>query len=882
MNLSTLVRGRLASGSNRIAAMLSLFTLALVQSPNAFAQSSVAVGSNVTFLASAEGSPSPTFQWRKNGNPIPGATSQVLSIAGATLADAAVYQVVAANEVGSATSPDEVLVVETAPSSVTPVITSQPAALQTLTAGDTATFTVAASGTPALTYQWRKNGGVMAEFTGPTLTLTSITTSDSATYTAVASNSAGSVTSNPASLVVTAPSATPPPPGDNAAPLFTLHPWSLDVMAGSNVSFTIATSGSPAPTIQWQRNGETIPGATNQTLSLPAAQLGDSNSMFVAVATNLAGSATSNVAGLWVSPAPVVTPPPSTPPSTPPPSTGTNVAPVITTQPAASQTLAVGSRATLTIAASGTPAPTFQWRKNGAQITGATNSTLSISPITTADAATYSVVATNAVGTAVSNNATIAVNRAPVFTVQPLPQTILAGVTAKFSVVVTAIPGATLQWKKDGVALSGATGATLTLTGVTTRDVGSYTVVASNALGSATSTKAALTIATPPVITKQPVKQTVALKANVTFSTAASGSPAPTFQWKKNGVKISGANSATITLKGVSKTDAGDYSVEATNAAGWVASSRATLTVLNADGKVPREDDGAGDVGTTPDAPAAIEGDLNGTSRLVNLSVRATAGTGSSSLIVGFVIDGSSTKPLLIRGVGPALLNFGVAGVLLDPKLSLYSGTAVAASNDDWMTNDNAVQIAGTSARVGAFSLPDRASDSALMATLETGAYTVQLSGKEASSGVALVEVYDAASGNTAKLVNLSVRAQVGSGSEAPNIGFVVAGTQPKRVLIRAVGPTLGLFGVTDALADPQLELFEGSTRIDQNDNWGGSAELSATFNRVGAFGFADPSSRDAVLLTTLAPGAYTVVVSGANGTTGVGLVELYEVSETP
>jgi hypothetical protein len=241
------------------------------------------------------------------------------------------------------------------------------------------------------------------------------------------------------------------------------------------------------------------------------------------------------------------------------------------------------------------------------------------------------------------------------------------------------------------------------------------------------------------------------------------------------------------------------------------------------------------------------------------------------------VIDGSSLKPMLIRGVGPSLHDFGVSGALSDPQLSLYSGALLTASNDDWSANENALQIAGTSVRVGAFRLAEQTSDSALMATLQSGAYTVQLSGKESSRGVALVEVYDAASSGTGKLVNLSVRTHVGSGADVPSVGFVVAGASARTVMIRAVGPGLGAFGVTDAIADPQIELFSGSTRVDQNDNWGGSSSLSAVFVQVGAFGFTDQSSRDAVLVATLAPGAYTVVVSGVNGSKGVGLVEVYD-----
>ena len=113
---------------------------------------------------------------------------------------------------------------------------------------------------------------------------------------------------------------------------------------------------------------------------------------------------------------------------------------------------------------------------------------------------------------------------------------------------------------------------------------------------------------------------------------------------------------------------------------------------------------------------------------------------------------------------------------------------------------------------------------------------------------------------------------------DAPNVGFVVAGTAPRRVMIRAVGPTLRDFGVADSISDPQLELFRGVTRIDHNDNWG-EAKLSTLFAEVGAFALAGKASRDAVLQVSLAPGAYTVVVTGVNGSQGTGLVEVYDLS---
>ena len=370
----------------------------------------------------------------------------------------------------------------------------------------------------------------------------------------------------------------------------------------------------------------------------------------------------------------------------------------------------------------------------------------------------------------------------------------------------------------------------------------------------------------------------ISVGSNVTFIATADGFPAPSFQWRKNGTAISGATTQTLYLSAVTLADAAIYQVVASNEAGSMVSPGETLVVeaIPTSTNTPAwnltqpRSDALDAIGPEDDAP------LSG---LVNLSVRAATDTRNGGLIVGFVIDGLSTKPVLIRGVGPTLREFGVIGALSDPQLSLYSGALMTARNDDWNANETAAQIVQTSMRVGAFSLADTTSDSALMATLEHGAYTVHLSGKGNSSGVALVEVYDAATSGLNKLVNLSVRTYIGAGSDAPNVGFVVAGTTPRMVMIRAIGPTLGDFGVADSIADPQLELFRGDTRIDHNDNWG-DATLSTLFAEVGAFALAGKTSRDAVLQVSLAPGAYTVVVTGVNGSEGTGLVEVYDISK--
>lgn len=265
-------------------------------------------------------------------------------------------------------------------------------------------------------------------------------------------------------------------------------------------------------------------------------------------------------------------------------------------------------------------------------------------------------------------------------------------------------------------------------------------------------------------------------------------------------------------------------------------------------------------------------------SRLVNLSARAWVGTGSETLIAGFVVAGEAAAPapLLLRGVGPTLAGFGVAGNLADPVLTLAGLTGPNESNDDWGSASNASLLAAVAAGVGAFALPDRSLDAVLYPSVGRGAYSVNLTGKGGGAGVALIEVYDAA-GAGARLANLSVRARVGSGAETLTAGFVIDGTAPKTVLIRAIGPSLASFGLTGALADPQLAVFRAGASVSflQNDNWGGGEGLQAAFAATGAFALAD-TSKDAALLATLEPGGYSVQVSGG-GAAGIALVEIYD-----
>lgn len=273
--------------------------------------------------------------------------------------------------------------------------------------------------------------------------------------------------------------------------------------------------------------------------------------------------------------------------------------------------------------------------------------------------------------------------------------------------------------------------------------------------------------------------------------------------------------------------------------------------------------------GTTPMSSGALAN--------VSARMRVVEGDANRSLIAGFVIEGTTPKRVLLRAVGPALSAFGVAGALRDPQLRLYSSTGVLiVSNDDWAGQETA----DAAATVGAFALSPGARDSAVVTTLQPGAYTLVVA-PNGGDGVALGEIYDADPASTADrsaIRNLSTRGQV-DGNDSPLIvGFTVNGTGTRRVLIRGIGPALTTFGVGSALADPALTIYRDGQLLAQNDNWTtASAEVGAAGAATGAFALS-AGSKDAALVLSLSPGAYTAVVSGVGATSGASLVEVYDV----
>jgi uncharacterized delta-60 repeat protein len=251
-----------------------------------------------------------------------------------------------------------------------------------------------------------------------------------------------------------------------------------------------------------------------------------------------------------------------------------------------------------------------------------------------------------------------------------------------------------------------------------------------------------------------------------------------------------------------------------------------------------------------------------------NLSARAHVFTGERILIAGFILQGSENKTLLIRGLGPSLGAFGVPTPLADPTLSLFDHTgALIAANDNWKATQQAqIQATGLA--------PPNNLDAAILISLSPGAYTAFLQGKATATGIGMAEVYDVDPSANAQPTNLSARAFVGTGDDVLIGGTVVDGAAGSllRVLVRALGPSLAGAGVTTPLANPTLSLRDANGNvIASNDNWKDSQQAA-----IAATGKAPPNDNESAILGLLAPGNYTAIVAGKNGTTGVALIEFY------
>ena len=554
-----------------------------------------------------------------------------------------------------------------------------------------------------------------------------------------------------------------------------------------------------------------------------------------------------------------------------------SVAPTVTTHPA-SQTLAAGATLNLNVVATGTSPLTYAWYKDGRLVASGSTAAFTRNAVAAADAGTYRAVVSNAGGSATSNGATITVTGtaaplapippvpgvAPAITTPPASLAVAVGANAVLTVTATGTAPLRYRWYKNGREVEDSNSATLTINSAKLDDAGPYTVRVSNGTGSVTSPPATLTVNGAITIATTPISQSVKAGANVTFSVTAPGTGLK-YQWKFNGRSIKDGTGASLTLPNVGVLSTAGYTVTISTASGAAAASGAALDV-------------------TTDA------------RLVNIATRGHVGEDDEVLISGFVTRGTGTKKILLRAVGPTLgTAFSVSGSLAAPRLTLNGGgrgNPVIDTNAGW---GGTAALVAAFAQVGAFPLPAGSADAALLANLSAGAYTASVTAPPGAKGVALLEVYDADTGSPAsEIINLSTRALVGA--EAANVliaGFTISGTSSDTVLIRGVGPSLGtLFGLRRALGASHVAVYDskgvqvaantiwtkgGRGEDDDDDDDDKSKDLDDASERAGAWKL-PRGSTDSALLLTLAPGTYTAHVTGVKNTSGIALVEVFEI----
>jgi len=444
----------------------------------------------------------------------------------------------------------------------------------------------------------------------------------------------------------------------------------------------------------------------------------------------------------------------------------------ITTQP---KSIAVnaGSDVTLTISATSTGTISYQWYKNSELVAGASSASLVISAAQPSDAGTYTVIVTTAGGSITSQAASVTVNsvaEAPVFSEQPVSQTIGQGSTVVFAARASGYPTPTFQWLFNGSQIAGATDPEFVISGASAANAGQYTCVASNQSGSVNSSPAQLN-----VIATQDVGRLVNISCRAAVGTGGniliagfvvggagtSGSEAVLARASGPALVPFGVTDTLPdpalqlfsgpTLVGSNSGWSGDPSISAAaaavNAFAWTNTAShdaAIVESLPAGAYTANVSGQSGDTGValaevydntpvgtyTPSSP-----------RIINISARTQVGTGGNVLIAGFVIGGSTSKTVLIRASGPALIPFGVTGTLPDPMLTLNSGSALVATNSKWGGDARIASVAST---VNAFAWQfPTSNDSALLVTLPPGAYTATVQGASGDTGVALVEVYE-------------------------------------------------------------------------------------------------------------------------------------------
>ncbi|RKX35772.1 MAG: hypothetical protein DRP71_02540 [Verrucomicrobia bacterium] len=819
-----------------------------VDTPPAIMEQPVSVatveGEPLELSVVAEGTAPLVFRWFKGSQWLVNASGPILTKESAELSDAGRYSVSVSNGFGEATSRE--VVVSVTPSDRVPEILAHPSG-GTVFAGQAFELRVSDRAWPPPTYQWFRDEVELSGEHSSAIRFSPIRMEDSGAYHVRVTNLLGYADSEVAILKVVRP---------ESAPVIVVQPEDGDVIVGDIFELAAAVDGHPKPTVQWYHDGEPIALATSESFSVDAARSEDEGRYWIE-ARNRLGSVKSRVVE-------VVT---------------RDGRPHLVDLPE-SGVVEFGRPFSVSIGADGPGPMSYRWFRDDAELSGADGPVFKIESVDFSHSGHYSVEVGNEWGA----------TRSDVFQVTVVPVN-SAGVWMG-EVLGGGGPGYFALYVRDdrSAVIFGADGHG---DPILDREV----KIGDNGSFGFTGRYKPDTRTIVPEPEGSGVLQNDLVEGATTDGFLLQGArtydhPALSFVgFYRAGIAGTVAGELLLIAD-----DSGRY-VLSVEIGGWIGSASGRMDAAGRDhlafdhGHLEFSlDSEAGILSgrwTVSGGPTLTLGGLrDGTNRvdfLQNTSLRGVTGDGAAVMVTGFVVEGEGLSPVLIRGIGPGLLRYGVAGALRSVNQKLFRSEEVLAVAGDWGTSPDAVRIQEWSNLAGAFPLEPESGDSALVLNLESGAYTVHLS-STAGAGVGLTEVYlvpEAAVVSTHScVINLSTRMRVSGGEGVIIAGFVISGEVPARVLIRGVGPGLGPFGVREFLRNPVLSLNRGSDRFATNDDWSGTDGAgipSDLFDRIGAFHLKE-GSRDAALLLWLEPGLYTAEVGSVDANTGLVLVEIYAV----
>ena len=511
------------------------------------------------------------------------------------------FTVVAYNGMGEQAPPSNEIqyTVTNAPSVAPPSIVSD-LTNQTVTADSNVSLEIGVTGAPPFGFQWMFNGAYLAGATSNPLNLNHVLEAQAGAYQVLVTNSAGSVTSSVANITVASP------------PAITIDLADQTVAADANVSLGVSVTGTGPLAYQWSFKGGNLAGATSNPLFLDKISIQQAGTYQIVV-RNAAGVASSKVALLSV------------------------LAPPGIVADLTNQSVVAGSSVSLSMGVTGTGPLGYQWLFEGTNMMGATTNPLVLADFNTAQAGTYQVVITNAVGAATSAVATLTLLLPPTITADLTDQSATQGSSVTFGVELAGTGPFTYQWLCNGANLSGATANPLTLNNLSSQKAGTYQVLAANAAGSVTSKVAVLSIMIPPSITVDLTNQNLVAGSQLSMVVQASGTAPLNYQWLFNGALLTGATESLLVITNVGSTQSGTYQVTVTNSVGFAVSSLATVTVQ-----------------TPPAIVTDITNQTAASGSVVSFSL-GVSGTGPFNyqwFFNGNRMPGASTNPLVLKKVG--------------------------------------------------------------------------------------------------------------------------------------------------------------------------------------------------------------------------------------